>query len=60
MFQSFEKTCTTCGETKPLSGYYRSNWGGKFGHTSQCKVCAYERLKAWKVKKKQQLKEVQA
>lgn len=39
-----EKTCTKCGEVKPLSGYHRAP-KGLYGHTAQCKACrnAYQR-----------------
>lgn len=33
-----EKTCTKCGETKPLEGFHK-NADGKFGRRSQCKTC---------------------
>ena len=42
------KTCTKCGEVKPLEDFYRSNWGGKFGHTSACKVCEKARFYKWR------------
>lgn len=54
------KTCTKCGEDKPLSKYYRSNFGGKYGYTSDCKVCCYVRLKAWRASKRLKLKETAA
>ncbi len=33
-----QKTCTKCGEAKPLSAYYKQS-AGKFGVTSRCKSC---------------------
>lgn len=38
------KTCTRCGETKPISGFYKG-CGGSDGYFNQCKECkkAYER-----------------
>lgn len=33
------KTCTKCGETKPLDEYYKDK-GGKYGRRSNCKACA--------------------
>lgn len=32
------KNCTKCGESKPLSEFYRTS-KGKLGHTAACKVC---------------------
>jgi len=38
------KTCTTCGEVKPLDHFYR-NKEGQFGHQARCKVCACQAQK---------------
>lgn len=35
------KTCTKCGETKPLDGFHRDA-RKKYGRTSQCKPCEAE------------------
>lgn len=37
--QGKSKQCTKCGETKPLTEFYK-NKGGKYGVQSRCKVCA--------------------
>ena len=33
-----EKRCKTCGEMKPLSGYYKAR-GTADGHFSSCRLC---------------------
>src|SRR3990167_1056690 len=33
-----QKTCGTCGETKPLAGFYKQA-RGKFGVTGSCRAC---------------------
>lgn len=38
------KTCTKCGEEKPLTGYHKDK-SKKFGVHSQCKVCREECLR---------------
>lgn len=40
------KTCTTCGEVKPLSEFVRKAQN-KSGYSSQCLVCNRERCKAY-------------
>lgn len=35
------KTCTRCGETKPLDGFHRAK-SGKSGRQSHCKACRAE------------------
>jgi hypothetical protein len=42
-----EKTCTECLLPKPLSEY-RKGKGYRDGHHTECKLCEYERLKAWR------------
>lgn len=39
-----DKTCTGCGQHKPLSEYYRAG-GGRPGYRARCKACeeAYRR-----------------
>jgi hypothetical protein len=51
-----KKTCTKCGETKPLEGYHRSNTGGKFGYTSECKVCHTKRCREYRARRRQEKK----
>jgi hypothetical protein len=36
-----EKTCTRCGQTKPLTEFYRSS-AGKDGYAHGCKTCHSE------------------
>lgn len=38
------KTCTACGQTKPLKEFYRSA-GARYGRYSCCKDCARERAR---------------
>lgn len=33
------KTCTKCGETKPLEGFTRDKHNKQYGRTAQCKEC---------------------
>jgi len=40
------KTCTKCGETKPISEFYKSK-GGKFGVKADCKVCRKASVAQW-------------
>jgi hypothetical protein len=40
------KRCKKCGETKPLSDFYRAT-GMKDGHRSECKRCHQAKQKAW-------------
>ena len=40
------KTCTKCGETKPLDGFHR-NKGGVDGRHSRCKECVREDLRRY-------------
>lgn len=44
-----EKTCTGCGETKPL-GEYGAQKKGKYGRTARCKACinARNRERYWR------------
>jgi 5-methylcytosine-specific restriction endonuclease McrA len=44
---TLNKTCTKCGETKPLSEYPRLA-RSKDGHDYQCKACACARRKAYR------------
>lgn len=37
--EEITKTCTKCGETKPLSEFYNQK-GRKFGKSPRCKACA--------------------
>lgn len=41
-----EKTCTKCGETKPLDEFHRDR-RNKDGKVGQCKPCACARSRAW-------------
>lgn len=41
-----EKTCTGCGETKPLEDF-KKHKAGRFGRESKCKDCERERQRAW-------------
>ena len=40
------KTCSKCGETKPLSEFYQQHTG-RGGHLSRCKPCADEMHRRW-------------
>ncbi|MCK5641009.1 MAG: hypothetical protein KAJ19_09440 [Gammaproteobacteria bacterium] len=40
------KTCTKCGETKPLENFYE-NKRYRGGRVSRCKACATEYSRAW-------------
>lgn len=43
-----EKTCTKCGETKPVSEFHRSvSRHGKVGFRADCKVCRRSTAKKW-------------
>jgi hypothetical protein len=44
---SGEKSCSKCGETKPL-GAFGKDKGVKSGYTSACKTCRGEAFRAWK------------
>ena len=44
-----EKTCTKCGETKPLEDYHRRP-ERRDGRMSQCKACRNARSRAWRKK----------
>ena len=46
-----EKTCRRCGETKPLSKFYK-NKNCKDGHGSYCKVCVNKTVKDSKTPEK--------
>jgi 5-methylcytosine-specific restriction endonuclease McrA len=37
-----QKTCTKCGETKPLDRFHKKKWG-KYGRASECKECSVAR-----------------
>ena len=41
-----EKTCTGCGETKPLEEYYKQK-AGKYGRSARCKECVKAYRKAY-------------
>lgn len=41
-----KKTCKDCGETKPLSSYYKDK-RGKYGVYARCKPCHGARTKKW-------------
>lgn len=49
-----EKTCSKCGETKPLSEYYKGGKGSRYadGYRSQCKQCQSEYQTKWFKKNK--------
>ena len=57
------KTCTKCGETKPLSEFSK-NAQHKDGHQSQCRVCASARrkelLRSNPERKERELKRIEA
>ena len=40
------KTCTKCGETKPLEGFHKDR-RAKDGHSSSCKPCTIARVSKW-------------
>ena len=40
------KTCTRCGDTKPLTEFYRAT-AKKDGHETRCKVCARTQVLAY-------------
>ena len=44
---SKKKTCSKCGEDKPLSEYSRRK-GSRDGVRNDCKACQYERTQAWR------------
>lgn len=41
------KTCSKCGEVKPLDGFYRQK-GGRLGVMGHCKVCRYAKQTKWR------------
>lgn len=47
------KTCTKCGESKPLSMYYVVDQRGKPYVQARCKVCQLERSLKWKQNNKE-------
>lgn len=47
-----EKTCTKCGELKPIESYYGSNGKGKIH--SECKKCTYIGQRKYVVRTKEQ------
>lgn len=51
-----EKSCSTCGVTKPLSDFYPQK-RGKFGVKSKCKKCDAATNKIWREQHKDQLAE---
>lgn len=46
-FRSQVKRCCRCKETKNIDDFY-NNRGTRDGKTADCRVCSYERSKAWK------------
>jgi len=44
------KVCTSCKQEKPLAQFHKSK-DGKYGHASNCQVCAYDKNKQWFAKK---------
>jgi 5-methylcytosine-specific restriction endonuclease McrA len=42
-----KKTCTKCGETKPLEEFHRES-RGRYGRRSRCKVCVNAQKKTWR------------
>jgi hypothetical protein len=42
------KRCSKCGETKPLSAFYRDR-NLKDGHACYCKTCSAARHRAWRL-----------
>lgn len=50
------KKCIECGETKPLSDYYR-NCGTKDGRINRCKTCQAPRTRAWNRANRDRLRE---
>jgi hypothetical protein len=42
------KTCTECGEDKPLSDYYMHKLNGRVYPYSECKLCTGKRVKKYK------------
>jgi hypothetical protein len=53
-----EKRCTRCGETKPISDFYR-NKSSKGGVSSECKQCTLERAKAYRATHSEEKREYQ-
>lgn len=41
------KTCSKCGETKPLDGGFHKKKGGKFGRAARCKSCVKAYQSEW-------------
>lgn len=39
-----EKTCSTCGQTKPVSEFHKKSSRSPDGYSSQCKVCRSESI----------------
>lgn len=52
------KTCTKCGETKPLDGFFKHR-GGKYGVRSACKPCVAERRRRHYEKNRDDIREQQ-
>lgn len=52
------KSCTGCGETKPLDGFYKKK-GHKYGVDSWCKPCRAEQLRRYREANREELAEYQ-
>lgn len=50
------KSCTKCGETKPLTEYHK-NPRSSHGYRTECKVCRSARGKAWREANREKISE---
>jgi len=55
LFQTFEKTCTTCQRTLPLFMFYTQKWS-KNGYTAACKDCVRKQVNVYLERVKSQPK----
>lgn len=53
---STTKTCTKCGETKPLDGFHKAK-GGRYGVNSKCKPCVAENHRRYREKNRDKIAE---
>lgn len=52
------KTCTQCGETKPLDGFSKAK-GGRYGVRATCKPCRAEYIRRYREKNRDEIREKQ-
>jgi len=57
LFPTFEKTCSICHETKPLTMFY-THKNSKDGYSSSCKDCNLKKMKIYQMKIKKQHKTI--